>query len=696
MNTVLLPVLFLVAYVTLRFAFCGLSSQKVRVAPWLRIACAVLLVYVAAVTTLWFVSSVWGLVSVAAAAVLATSGLQGDGLTKLTQTFGKLKFLIYILSVATLAGLVYLFVPISTFLSSPGELSIHLDYLIAVNARDAMVIVYLAALAYAFAVSPRMRTALALVSIVALGLGMVYSYALPFGYPNMTGLQFEQLPISAEVRMLRTAVDAVVVICVSLALVAALQRVGAKAFVSALLLLNVSLSAAAIVSSHRDQLGTAGGDQGAAQANLHPLRFSPEHPNVLIVFLDRFMGSYVESILEDEPTLAERLAGFIWYPRTVSAGRNSIAGVHPMLGGYDYLPLEMNARRKPLKDLSVEAFSILPYNFSKKGYQVNVVSPRGLGFTVAGDCKYLQMERVTCTHIPMSAVKRKAEEMNFPLRALSESNYADLLVLLGSMRTAPYAIKHVVHERGPWRPFLDHSAGTTFTAWAELQALPELSYTKAQEPNFNIVTNLLPHEPYYIDETCKPRRDRLMRSTKEVAARGHSSLFALRHEIAAHCALLAVADYLDHLKSAGVYDNTKIVVVSDHGIVGDVRDSSTRAVAGGTEANLYVRSRSVLLVKEIGQRGALRISEAFLPNAEVPRIVCEEIGGCTNPYLNHRTIEAHGRDDPFQVSFVPWQFSAQKRDAFVIQAQLSLRGKDPFDAAGWKVEYGDPDAKSDY
>ena len=37
---------------------------------------------------------------------------------------------------------------------------------------------------------------------------------------------------------------------------------------------------------------------------------------------------------------------------------------------------------------------------------------------------------------------------------LPESD-ADLLVLLGSMRSAPYTLKGVLFDKGPWRPFLD-------------------------------------------------------------------------------------------------------------------------------------------------------------------------------------------------------------------------------------------------
>jgi hypothetical protein len=150
--------------------------------------------------------------------------------------------------------------------------------------------------------------------------------------------------------------------------------------------------------------------------------------------------------------------------------------------------------------------------------------------------------------------------------------------------------------------------------------------------------------------------------------------------------LTIVAEYLRHLQKAGVYDNTTIVIVSDHGIVGNIRDRSTRAVAGGTEDELFVRTRSLLLVKGRGATGRLRTSETFMPNAEVPRIVCEDIGGCVNPYLANRPIAVLGRNDPFVVSFVPWQFTLQRPDAFVIHRQLVLTGKDPFDAKGWKAK----------
>ncbi len=671
--------------IVLLLAVRHLTSPAARLPAPVRGALGALIVSIVTVATLWIECTAWAFLAVGAAAAVSSIAVPREAMERWTDLLGRYRLGIYFLAVAGVVGLVCIVVPITTFLTSPGEISIHLDYLLKVNARDAMVIVYVAAALYALAWKSRVRTTLTFLAMGAFFLAILYAFVLPFGYPVMTGLTFEQVPISAMERLLRSLADAAIVVVVGAILWLVLKRVGGRAILVAMAMVTVSMAIAATISVSRDQVGGAGGPQAASTLSDRPLRFSRTQPNVLILFLDRFMGSYVESILESDPQVAQRLSGFTWFPRTVSAGENSIAGLHPMLGGYDYTPVEMNARGKPLRELSVESFSILPYNFSRKGYQVNVVSPRGLGFTMAGDCKYLQMDGVTCTHIPSFVATRKAAEMGFPLNDLATSNYADLLVLLGSMRGAPYTMKEVLRVAGPWRPFLDHSAGTTFREWAELEAFAELTSTDAQQPTFNFISNLLPHEPYFMNEGCMPQQMPFEVEAEEVKRRGHASLFSLQHAIAARCALLSVVRYMDFLKSEGVYDNTKIVIVSDHGIVGNVEDTSVRARAGGTAANIFVRLRPVMLVKEIGAAGGLQVSEQFLPNAEVPRIVCKEIGGCVNPYLNNKPIEADGRDDPFNVSLVPWQFSLQNPDSFVITDQFALEGKDPFNAKGWVV-----------
>jgi hypothetical protein len=672
---------FLVMYVVLRSAM----KDEANVPAWARIAVAVLACFGLLQLAIWLFTEPGVVVASIAGMAAATIGMPEPGLRAMTDALGRARLPLYLMSVLTLAALIYVVVPITTFLTSPGELSIHLGYLLTNNTRDAMVLVYVAAALYALALVERIRTALTLLALGALVLALVYSYVLPFGYPMMSGLAFEQIPIPALARIPRILGDLALVAVLALLLRWSLARFGGKRLLAGVVIVNLSLCAAAGIALVRDRTGEAGGAQANEQLPERPLRFSRTQPNVLFIFLDRFMGSYVESILRSDPGLATRLSGFTWYPRTVSAGENSIAGVHPMLGGYDYLPVAMNSRNLLLRDLSVEAFAILPYNFSRKGYQVNVINPRGLAFTMDGDCRFLEMDGVTCTHIPKTISRNMAERLGVPINDLAKSNYTELLVLLGGMRAAPYITKEILLRRGPWKPFLDHSAATTFREWAELHSWSQMSDASASMPTMNFISNILAHEPYYMGEDCKPLRDKLEVPSAEVQRRGYTSLFSLQHAVAARCTLLGVADYMDFLKAQDVYDNTRIIIVSDHGIVGPVEDNSTRAVSGGTTQDAYLRMRPLLLVKPRGAQGPLQVSETFTPNAEAPRIACEEIGGCVNPYLANKPIATLGRDDPFYISLVPWQFNLQDPRSFVIHEQLALVGKDPFDARNWKV-----------
>ena len=673
----------------------GLVAATTRLGPTERFALPrfallALLVWADTCVVLWWHCEVSSVAYLALLVIAISPVVPDPQFSPLTKRLCGGQFAIYMLSVVMVSLLAHIHLPVGTFLTSPGEIRLHVDYLLTNNAVQAMVFVFLAAALYAFALSPRMRTALCLLATTTALVTVVFSYVLPFGYPMMSGLSFEQIPIPNSELMTRAAIDAGAVVLCALAVVLAVYKLRRATLVGILAATNVAFLITTLLTISRADdsgIGAAGGGTSMEQ----PLALSKTEPNVMIIMLDRFMGGFVEGILQHDKDLSTRLAGFTWYPRTIAAGENSIAGVHPIFGGYDYTPKEMNAREGVLRDLSVEAYRILPHNFSGHGYVSNIVNPRGLGFTMAGDCSYIEdIKGVNCSHVSPDVATKMAEVYNLdiPLEELSRSNYAELLVLLGSMRGAPYSLKHVLNEKGPWKPFMDHSAGTTLRQWAELKALPLLTATDSSKPNLNIFWNILPHEPYFMGPDCLPMPQRFELSEAELKSRGATSLFEVQHAIAARCSLLLVADYIDWMKAKGVYNNTKIVIVSDHGIVGPVRDRSSLARRGGTTSRDFVNSRSVLMVKDRSAQGPLQISERFLPNAEVPNLVCQEIGGCVNPFLDNRAIESAGRDDPFFVDLVPWQFSAQELGGFVIKTRLKLEGKDPYRRESWSAKQG--------
>jgi len=655
--------------------------------PVARLALPLLLVLAGGFALLWIDDLPHAAARVGPAMALALSFVPRTVVGPLDEWLASSKSAVYFGSVATILSMVCLHLPITTFLTSPGEIGIHLDNLLALSLDQTVLVVYVAAAIYGIAWTRHARAILACVAFVSLLVALAYSFVHPFGYPLMNGLVFEQIPIASAQLVLRAAADvATVAACLAGGLVL-LRRAGSRRVLWGLGVVNVSLIIASAWTASRDAGGGAGGESARAAPSGPLLRYSQDQRNVLVLFLDRFMGGFVEGILEREPGLRRELSGFTWYPNTVAAGRNSAAGVHPLLGGYDYTPREMNKRGLPLRDVAAESYAILPRNFTAKGYHATLLNPRGLGFTMRGDCSALAVPEAGCVHIPASVARRKAEADGMPLKQLSDANYADLLYLLGLMRAAPYSLKEILARRGPWRPFMDMSAGTTFQQWAELGALRDLSTAGVDRPQLNVVFNMLPHEPYYLGADCRPKQTRLEPGEEEMRQTGFSNSCELQHFNGARCTLLLTADYFRWMKQAGVYDNTKIVIVSDHGIADlPVEDRSSRARLGGTTGSLYVNSRSVLLVKETNAGGDIRTSDEFLPNAEVPRIACQEIGGCTNPYLGGKPIQALGRDDPFLVDFVPWQFTQQRPTEFKIEREFSLRNRNAYDARNWREE----------
>src|SRR5690606_6976662 len=98
---------------------------------------------------------------------LSSLALPSDLTQALGERWNKTRLRVFFLAVFTCAGLVHVHLPVSTFLTSPGEIGIHLENLLTNNTTDAMALVYGAMAIYAFAVVPRMRTVLSMVALVA-------------------------------------------------------------------------------------------------------------------------------------------------------------------------------------------------------------------------------------------------------------------------------------------------------------------------------------------------------------------------------------------------------------------------------------------------------------------------------------------------------------------------------------------------
>ena len=106
------------------------------------------------------------------------------------------------------------------------------------------------------------------------------------------------------------------------------------------------------------------------------INLSKKGKNVLIVFIDRGIGSITENIFDSTPELKEIYTGFVYYPNTVTYYGHTILGYPPMIAGYEYTPDEVNKRTdKKMVDKYNEALLMLPLLFKNNGFNSIVIEP---------------------------------------------------------------------------------------------------------------------------------------------------------------------------------------------------------------------------------------------------------------------------------------------------------------------------------
>ena len=90
--------------------------------------------------------------------------------------------------------------------------------------------------------------------------------------------------------------------------------------------------------------------------------------NVIVIMLDRAMGTQAPYIFNEKPELLEQFDGFTYYPNTVSYGVATNFGSPALYGGYEYTPEKMNERdTELLVDKHDEALKVMPVIFNNNG-----------------------------------------------------------------------------------------------------------------------------------------------------------------------------------------------------------------------------------------------------------------------------------------------------------------------------------------
>lgn len=338
---------------------------------------------------------------------------------------------------------------------------------------------------------------------------------------------------------------------------------------------------------------------------------SKTEKNVIVLFLDRAINSFFPKFLEEYPEYKEKFSGFVYYPNTLSFSTHTSLGAPAMMGGYEYSPYEISKRDSELlRDKHNEAILMLPKLFSDKNYSVTVSDPPWCNYAHEQDLtpfeKYPEMKaystfgKYTNLYFNEIGMKGGVASNNADIVCRKEiRNFITLQALYPPLRSTFYRLCVAFDQRDD-RNYYD--------IFSSLYYLDKQTDFTSKSNNYLFIDNDTPHEPHNLEAN-------LLRISQEKTS------FENAHYKVNAAALIQVGKYLDYLKENGVYNNTRIIIVADHGA--GLKTEVFKHFDNPTEPCFY---NPLLLYKDFSSNEELKIDNSFMMNADTPFLAKEGLG----------------------------------------------------------------------
>ena len=377
------------------------------------------------------------------------------------------------------------------------------------------------------------------------------------------------------------------------------------------------------------------------------LKLNKNGKNVVVIMLDRGMGTYIPYIMNEKPELLEQFAGFTYYSNTISFGGFTNFGAPALMGGYEYTPVEMNKRSdEPLVDKHNEALKVMPVLFADNGYEVTVCDPVYANYEWIPDLSIYDK---------YPTINRYNTKGNFGGLEMKQSFIDDNnrnFFCFGLMKSMPLFVQPLIYDRGMYncsdaingtkvyRQTVDgmsKSQGIYSTFMESYEVLCNLNdMTRVTDDSTNTFTffeNDITHEPMMLLEpeyipaqtvdNTKYDSENTWRFTVDGKTLSMVNDEQMIHYHSNMAALMKLGEWFDFLRENDVYDNTKIIIVADHGRhLYHFDDLVFDDVTGDPEdVELYY---PLLLVKDFGST-EFSVSEEFMTNADVPVLATDDL-----------------------------------------------------------------------
>ena len=336
-----------------------------------------------------------------------------------------------------------------------------------------------------------------------------------------------------------------------------------------------------------------------------------------------------------------------------------------------------------------EALKVLPVLFNQNGYRVTVCNPPYANYQWIPDLSIYDDYPEINAYIPDDDFSNTTNSASSV-----ENNYRNFFCF-SVMKTMPLAFQSTIYDSGRYNQsifFSEEDAYWTQTIenpsqayglnplfmkpYSILLSLPYMTHiTEADTGTFLFLANDAAHEsmllqlPDYTPSVTVDNREYDAANSDRFTLNGRTlavdNELQMRHYHGNMAVILQLGNWFDYLREKGVYDNTRIIMVSDHGY--NLEQLSELMLDNGATKEKDVESFfPLLMVKDFNSEGFM-VSDEFMTNADVPTLATAGlIENPINPFtgkpINSDEKTAH---DQFIITASDWDLQENNGNTFL-------------------------------
>ncbi len=376
--------------------------------------------------------------------------------------------------------------------------------------------------------------------------------------------------------------------------------------------------------------------------------YSKDGENIFIIILDRGSPIYFEEAFKRMPQLKEQMEGFIFYTNTTSFTMYTFPGIQALYGGYEYTPYDIYKNNDKMGDnantwaIHNEALLVMPKLFSDIGYSAATFAPTYANGSWVPDLSiFNKYTNIKAYNITVEIIEEGMNEIfqynisdtentNISTNIITDFRYK--LSRFSLFRILPLPLRHDFYDGDGWYiatgENLVVSKISSMHTYALMLSLKSMTDTKKEGNNFNMMHSDITHDPDNFNSDY--RSSSVISDVPKDDLDYFLTEFSARSYYAHVASLETLVNYFNFLKENDVYDNTKIIIVSDHGREGFL------TVENNTEELWNYRAfASLLLVKDFNSKHPLGNSSNFMTIADVPFIATSHLEEPANPFTGN-------------------------------------------------------------